>query len=322
MKKCLILRIIVAVLFVAALFLANDSHAFWLWMPKEKGIINPKFAVKDTPQEQFDWAMRFYRQGDFKRAAEEFSRLTRYYPDSDLAPEAQYYAGRADEEEAKYYFAFQNYQKTLDNYPYTKRMEEIIQREYNIANIFRIMQSPKLMELELSLSLERAVIIYQKVVDNSPFGEYADNSLFEMADCYRRMYKYDEAIDTYEKLVNDYPDSKLVPEAKYQMAYTKYEASLNPEYTQESTEAAMEAFDRISQTTAVPAVAKEAEKVLDALKNKKAASEVKIAEFYEKQGKYKSALVYYEEIVGKFPETDSAKLAEERIKRIKKRIKE
>ena len=311
--------------FVACLIVisfAGNSYAFWIWTPKSKTMINPKFAVKDTPREQYDLAMRFFKQKDFKRAADEFSRLTAYYPDSDLAPESQYYAGRAYEEQAKYYYAFQNYQKTLDHYPYTRRMEEIIKREYNIANIFQEKETPKLMILELSVYLDRAATIYAKIVENAPFGEYADKSLYNMAECYRRMLKYKEAVESYERIINDYPDSKLVPEARYQLAYTKYEASLSPEYDQGSTEQALEDFQRISKSTPVPAIAKEAQDVLKKLRERKAESDFRVAEFYEKRKKYRSALIYYTDVVEKFPNTEAARLSEERIEIIKKRIKD
>jgi outer membrane assembly lipoprotein YfiO len=317
-KKLQILLVLLAYL----IFTGDVSYAFWIWTPKSKTMINPKFAVKDSPGEQFEWAMRFYKQNDFQRAADEFERLTKHYPDSDLAPEAQYYAGRSYEELAKYYFAFQNYQKTIDNYPYTERMDEIIEREYNIANIFQVKETSKLMELELTVSLDRAVEIYRKIVENSPFGEYADESLYKMAECYRRMLKYNEAIGAYERIINDYPESNLVPEAKYQLAYTRYEASLDPEYDQETTEEALKEFKQISRTTPVPVIAKEAEKVLTELRSRKADSEVKVAEFYERQRQYKSALIYYKEVVGKFPNTDAAKYAEKKVKYLKQRIKD
>ncbi len=304
-----------------SLFLSASSHAFWVWTPKSKTFLNPKYAVKDTPREQFDWAMRFYKEGDFKRAADEFNRLVTYYPDSDLAPESQYYAGRAYEELGKYYFAYRDYQKTVENYPYTRRLEEIIEREYNIANIFQTEETPKLMELELSESMMRAVEIYKKIVENQPFGKYADKSLYKMAECYRRMMKYNEAIEAYDKIINDHPDSQLVPEAKYQLAYTRYEASLAPEYDQESTEEALKEFKQISKSTPIPAIQKEADKVLDELRRKKADSTMKIAEFYERQGKAASAIMYYNDVIAKFPGSEQCGLARERVEKLKKRIK-
>ncbi len=296
--------------------------AFWVWTPGSKTMINPKLVVKDTPREQFDWAMRFFQQREFQRAADEFIRLTKYYPDSDFAPESQYYAGRSYEGAVKYYFAFQNYQETVEKYPYTKRMREIIEREYNIANIFQTKEAPRLMNLELSESLGRAVEIYGKVIENSPFGEYADKSLYKMAECYRRMRQYSEAVETYERVVTDYPESDLVAEAKYQLAYTKYEASLDPEYDQEGTNEALQDFKDISRTTAVPSIAEEADQVIKELKDRKSGSILKTAEFYDKQKKYKSAVMYYEEIVNDFSGTEAAEYSEQRLLKLKGKIGE
>jgi len=307
--------------FLAGIILSSSfSYAFWVWTPKGEGAVNPKFATKDSPREQFDWAMRFFEQGDFNQAAEEFARLTKQYPDSVLAPEAQYYAGRSYEELGKYYFAFQNYQKTVEIYPYTKRMEEIIEREYNIANIFQSKETSKLMNVELSEALTRAVDVYGKVVENSPFGEYADKALYRTAECYRRLQNYDKALESYERIVNDYPESDFGAEAKYQLAYTRYEASLDPEYDQERTEKALEEFKYISRTTPIPGIAKEAGKMLVELEDRKAESMLKIAEFYERQNRYESALVYYRDVAERMPATSAAKQAEERIKILKGKV--
>ena len=315
-------RILLTFSFFIILFTysVTTSYAFWIWTPKTKKMINPKHAVKDTPEEQFRWAMRFYDEGDFQRAADEFIRLTDSYPDSDIAPNSQYYAGRAFEELGKYWFAYQNYQKTIDNYPYTKRLDELIEREYHIASIFESQETAKFMEFELSDSMDKAATIYSKIVDNSPFGPYADKALFKLGDVNRRMMKYDDAITAYERIINDYPESTLVPEAKYQLAYTKYEASLDPEYDQESTDQALREFKEIAKTTPVPAVAQEADKVLDELKAKKAESTLKIAEFYDQQGKHTSALIYYKTIVGKFSGTSAAEYAAERIEVLEEKI--
>jgi outer membrane assembly lipoprotein YfiO len=309
---------IACILFLLLAF-NGTAMGFWIWTPESKTIVNPKFVVKDTPQEQFEWAMSFYKNADFKRAADEFIRLTKHYPDAREAPEAQYYAGRSFEELGKYFFAFENYQKTVENYPYTKRMEEINEREFKIANILQSQESPKLMDLELSLALDRAITIYDKIVENSPFGPYADRSLFEKAACARKLQRYKEAIEAYDRIIKDYPESDLVPEARYQLAYTRYEASLQPEYDQESTEKALREFKQISENTPVPAISEEARKVIDELKEKKAASMMKIARFYEKRGKPQSALIYYKDIVGKYKGTIAAEEAKKRIKAIEEK---
>ena len=317
-KKTILILFTAVVIFTLTGSVAN---AFWVWTPKSKKMINPKTAVKDSPREQFDWSMQFFRSGDFKRAAEEFVRLTDSYPDSDLAPDAQYYAARSYEEEGKYLFAYQNYQKAVDKYPYTKRMEDIIRREYNIANIFEQQETAKFMEIELSVSMERAAEIYAQIVKNSPFSTYADKSLYKLGEVLRRMMKYNEAMEAYERLINDYPDSDLLADAKYQLAYTRYEASLSPEYDQETTDEALKEFQQISKTTDVPAIADEAQEMMTELRQKKAASTLKIAEFYDRQGKSQSAILYYKDVVGKFAGTDAAKTAQDRINKLEEKVK-
>ncbi|HNX91290.1 MAG TPA: outer membrane protein assembly factor BamD [Candidatus Omnitrophota bacterium] len=320
-KKIHVLTVLLCALVVFAVMPVFRAEAFWLLTPKSKTFINPKIVVKDTPAEQYEWAMSFFKNGEFQRAADEFLRLIEYYKDSDYAPEAQYYAGRAFEENGKHYFAFQNYQKTVENYPYTKRLDEIVEREFNIARIFQSKGTPKLMDTELNVYLDKAVEIYKKVVENSSFGKYADQALFNMADCYRRLSKYTEAVEAYDKIVTDYPNSTLVQEAKYQMAYTMYEASLDPDYDQESTNNAMKKFEKISNSTPNPAIAEEANKALDVLKNRKADSLMAVGAFYEKQGKIASALVYYKDVVAQFPETKAAKTIEPKISVLEKRVK-
>ncbi|MFA6637151.1 MAG: outer membrane protein assembly factor BamD [Candidatus Omnitrophota bacterium] len=309
-------------LFLAAmLFFESTAGAFWIFTPKDKKFVNPKHAVKDTPEEQFEWAMRFYESGDFKRASDEFTRLTESYSASDVAPEAQYYAARSYEEQGRYWFAYQNYKKTIDNYPYTRRLDEIIERLYNLAGTVESAETAKIMGIELSESMDRAAEMYKTIVNASPFSPYADKSLYRLGDVNRRIRKYEDAMQAYSRILSDYPDSPLVPEARYQLAFTKYEASLDPEYDQESTDQALKDFKEIAATTPIPAVAGEAEKVLSELRERKADSTIKIAEFYEKQGRYASAIMYYDSVRGKFEGTSAAEYAEERIKHLEGRMK-
>lgn len=319
--RTLRLSFLMAFVFFASAVYCGESHAFWLWDPKTKKFEDPKYAVKDTPQEQFDWAMRFYKANNFKQAVDEFIRLCEHYKDSDVAPEARYLAGRCYEELGKYLFAYEQYQKVVEDYPYTKRMDEILKREFNIANIFQAKSSPKLMDMELNVSLEKATTIYNKIVQNSAFCEYADKSLFNAADCYRRLRKYKEAMDSYDKLITDYPNSSLIQEAKYQLAQVTYEASLDPEYDQENTDDAIKKFEKISKTTPVPAIAKEADKAMGALRDKKSSSLNNTAAFYEKQGQYESAILYYQEVVDDFPDTQAGKIAAKKIQELQKRVK-
>src|SRR3989338_8133061 len=158
---------IMAIIIIGSLF-STAASAYWVWTPSSKKFINPKYAVKDSPKEQFDWAMSFYNAKDYQRAAAEFEKLTKHYEYSEYASKAQYYVGLSYENMGKYYTAFQNYQKAIDNFPHIENIDEIIEREFNIANLYASKDNPKVLGVDILTSLDKAVEIYKKVVDNAP----------------------------------------------------------------------------------------------------------------------------------------------------------
>ena len=292
------------------------SVAFWIWTPKTNKFINPKHAAKDTPEEQFKWAMQFFDDMEYKRAAEEFISLTTDFKDSDMAPEAQYYAGLSYENAGKYYTAFQAYQRTIDVYPFTKRIDEIIEKEYNLGNILYKKHSGKLMGKEIMTDLDRAAEIFMTVRENVPFGEYADKAQFMIGECYKKSEQHDEAAKAYQKIVNDYPESGLLDKAKYEVAQAAYMASLKAEYDQELTDQAIKEFKKVAEKTKGLDISDEAKEAISLLEDKKAEGLFKTAKFYEGLKHYKSAVIYYEEILERYPRTSYGVLARENMEYI------
>ncbi|MBL7155897.1 MAG: outer membrane protein assembly factor BamD [Candidatus Omnitrophica bacterium] len=295
---------------------------FWIWTPKTKKLVNPKYAVKDTPEEQFKWAMKFFKDKQYKEAAEEFSRLAVAFKDSDLAPEAQYYAGRSYDEAGKIYLAFQAYQKTVDTYPFTKRTNEIIKREYEIGKELYKKHRGKLMGKEIIADLDRAIEVFQRVKENAPFGEYGDQAQFMIGESYKKGELYNEAIKAFREVTDEHPQSKLVKKAKYEVAQCTYLASLKPDYDQELTDEAIEEFKDLAESKDGSPIAEEARNTVFLLEEKKAQNLFNTAKFYEGQKRYKSAAIYYREILKKYPESSFGKLAEAKMKKIEKFLKE
>lgn len=300
-------------IFASLLLSATPARAFWVWTPKTNKFINPKHASKDTPREQFKSAMKFFDEMDYKRAAAEFTNLTNYFKDSELAPEAQYYAGRSYEEAGKYYPAFEAYQKTIDVYPFTKRIDEIIGRQYNLGQILYKKHSGKFMGKEIMTDLERSAEIFRKTKENAPFGEYADNAQFMIGACYKKSEQYGEAASAFQKVSDEYPKSPLVDKARYEVAQATYLASLKSDYDQELTDEAIEEFKKVAEKGSDLTISEEAKFAISLLEDKKAKSLFKTAEFYERQRRYESAAIYYKEILEKYPRTSSAELARERL---------
>ncbi len=304
---------IASILLLISFFILNAAEAFWVWTPKSKGLVNPKYAVKDSPEQQYDWAMSFYKEGDYKRAAEEFIRLVEHYKNSELAPDAQYYTALSYQKAGKYYIAFQNYQKVIENYPFTERIDEIIKAEYEIGEVFFNKHSGALMGVELMTDVEKAIEIFIKIIENIPYSAYADNAQFMIGSCYKKLQQYNEAVEAFQKLTQEYPASDLVEKAKYEQAQCMYLVSLNADYDQEPTDEAIQEFKKYSSESLDNKLKIEVDQTIAILEQKKAESVFKSAEFYEKQKKYKSARIYYREILRKYPRTSYALLAKIRL---------
>ncbi len=316
MKKAIYIIIISYI--ISAVF-TEAASGYWVWTPETKKFINPKYAVKDSPEEQFKWAMDFYNSKDYQRAAVEFQKLTRYYEYSEYAPKAQYHVGLSYEKMGKFYIAFQNYQKTVDNYPHIENIEEIIEKEYEIGNLYLSKANPKLLGVDILTSLDRAVEIYKKVTENAPYGKLADQAQFKMGEALKRSERYEDAVLAFQKILEDYPQSKLLERAKYEVAYCAYKASLKPEYASESTDKAIRAFEEFVEKNKASEFAGEAADTMQRLKDNAAEKPFLIAKFYERQRHYKSAILYYREVIQKFPDSSFAKEARLKIEELQAR---
>ena len=295
---------------------SSSASAYWLWTPETKKFVNPKYAVKDSPKEQFDWAMSFYTAKDYVRAAAEFEKLVKHYEYSEYASDAQYYIGLSYENMAKFYTAFQNYQKAIDNFPYIENLDEIIAREFNIANFYATKDNPKVLGMDIMTALDRAIEIYKKVVDNAPYGKLADEAQFKMGEALKKAERYDEAIQAFQKLVDDYPNSKFFEKAKYEAAHSAYKASLKPAYDTESTDKAIKAFQDFNETNQDKELSKEADKTVQRLKDRTAEKSLMTARFYESQKHYEAAIIYYQEVVNKFPDCSFVNEARSKIEKL------
>jgi len=304
---CLRLIAGVAVFFTLAI---GQSFAVWVWTPETGKFINPKYAVKDSPKEQFEYAEGYFNEKNYKKAIPEFQKLINAYQYSEYAARAQYYLGRCHEEIGNLYQAFLNYQKVIDSYPYSRQNDEIIEREYRIADAFFGGQKAKVLGVSVLPSDDKAIEIFKKIITNAPFGEYADTSLYKIGLIYQKSGRHDDANEAFQRIVDEYPASKLIEDARYQIAFSTYKSSLGADYDQSSTDKAIDRFEGIAGRQASENLKEQADETLKRLMNKKATKDYEVAQFYQKRRKYKAAQIYYEKIIREYPDTTYAVKAE------------
>jgi outer membrane assembly lipoprotein YfiO len=315
-KLIFILSSIIYILATAA-----PAFCYWIWTPQTKKWVNPKYAPKDTPKEQLMYAMDFFEAKDYRKALGEFKKIISYYKRSEAASEAQYYIGRCYENLGSPYAAFEAYQKVIDDYPFTQRTNEIIERQFEIGEKLNKGETSKVLGMSFKVMPEQTIEVYKKVVANGPYSKYAPIAQYRIGELYKRIEFYDEARYAFQKVVEDYPSSDIAPDAKFQLALCTSLASGKSGYDQKLAEEATKEFEEFAKTHPDSELVKKALEEKRQLIEKRADSYLKIARFYERIGKYGSAYIYYNKIVDEFPEASIAPQALERLKVLEKRIK-
>jgi outer membrane assembly lipoprotein YfiO len=309
-------RLLTAAFAIFFSFGLASAEAAWIWSPDLGKWINPKKAAKDTPEEQYDWALQFFTQKDWDRAIEEFEKLTDSFPTSRLAAEGVYYAGQAYEQKGDPAKAADAYQKLVDRYPYSDRIKDAMRREFEIANDFAKGEKVKVLGMAVLPGQEKALELYNHIVKNAPYGSFGDQAQFKIGELYKKQGEYDLSKKAFQTLVDEYPNSELITQARYEIARSSMLASSSAQYDEKDAEKALEDFQDFKQQFADKPQALEADESIRKIRAEKAERAFDVAEFYEKQKKWKSAKVYYQELVGNYPETPAAAKAQKRLERV------
>jgi outer membrane protein assembly factor BamD len=302
---------------VLLFFCFQPAYSYWIWTPKTGKWVNPKNAPKATPKEQFEFAKAFYDEKKYEEAKREFNKLLKEYPKSFEASEGQFYLGLTDEAAGDFYGAYQAYQKVIDKYPFSERIQDVIEREYKIGE--RFMAGEKRKAFGVALPVENpAIEIFTKVLENSSYGPFAPRAQYKLGLVLKGLLRYYEAEEAFEKVISNYPTSEWAEAAKFQLASCRAAVSRGPEYDQGAAKEAKDKFEEFVREHPDAVLSKEAEKNIAILREKEAQSTYDIALFYEKQKAYNAAKIYYNEVINNYQESPMTKKAAERLEIIER----
>ena len=319
----MIKRLFILSLCLLGTVLSTESHAFWIWTPESGEWVNPKYAVKESPQKQLEYALEFYKAEEYPEALRELRKLIKHYERAREAAEAQYYIAQVFEKQGQLFKAFQAYQEVIDKYPFTERFKEIIGREFELGN--RIMEGTQYEKglVKKILGSEFDVVeIFRTVIRNDPYGEYAPEAQYKIGLYLQEKGVYDEARDAFEKVVNDYPDSKWVRPSEYQIAIVDAQRSPEAEYDQKVTQTAVRAFKEFVEKNPDAELSRQAREQIKNLREKEAENNFLIAKFYEKREEYRAAKIYYDTVATQYTDTSWASKALEKIRDLSEKIEE
>jgi len=296
---------------VLACCFVGYAGAVWIWTPETGKWVNPKWAPRETAEEQLEWAASFEGAGDYKRAAKEYEKLVRRFPDSVHAPEAQFRAGRCYEELNKYAAAAEAYRKVVELYPSSPNIAAARQAQLRLGETIAEGEGSGVVgsaweRLAHGSRYERAAKVYQGIVAEAPYSEMAPDALMRLGHVYMKGGDYLMAAWAFQQIADRYPGTPEAEEAIYWIAESHAARSLPPSYDQSATDEAIKAFGFYLTAYPTGRFADDAKGRLALLRAKRAESLLIVARFYERKGSISAARVYYEDILRDWADTPAA----------------
>ena len=277
--------------------------------------------IRQRAKDQLEVAQAAFDKKDFSLAKKAARRTLRTWPFSDYAPEAQYLLGQCYEQTGHDEKAFREYQRLLEKYPKSVNYQEILSRQYGIANKYLAGQWFKLWGyIPFFPSMDKTADMYQKVIRNGPYTDVAAKSQMNIGAAREKQKEFGLAVRAYEQAADRYHDrTDVASEALFKMGLAHLKASRRSEYDRSVATQAISAFNDFLVLYPNDPRVPEAKKHIAALKTTQARGSYDIARFYEKKKHYQGALVYYNEVLLHDPNSSYAEEARQRIDQLKNR---
>jgi len=255
-------------------------------------------------------------KGHASSAISDYGTVTKKYPNSVYAPEAFYRSAKLRLAGKDYTKAFEDFQQVITRYPNTKRFNEIIGEQYNIARALLDGARGRMFFglLPGFVSREKSIGYFETILVNAPYSDYAPLSLMNIAIGHQKLKNTEDAIDALDRMINTYPQSLLAPDAYLRMAQIEATQVDGPYYDQAATKESITYFTDFMLLFPSDSNVAVAEKGLDGMKTMLAESKMKMADFYfYRRNNFTAARVFYNEAITTYPDSAVAKRAKLRL---------
>jgi outer membrane protein assembly factor BamD len=262
---------------------------------------------------QYQDGMKYFDKGDYKGSIKIFKKIIKKNPVTTDMGRIQVQIGKAYEAIKKYKKAFQAYEVIFKKYLEYPDPEDIIEREYKIAEKYVSGEIKKFLGIDFHECNKTALEIYDRVIKNAPFGPYAEPAFLQSIHILIKTKKFKDADQKIHLFMKAYENSPHLDEVTYLEGYTVYLQVKRADYDQTRTTEAIEKFKNYITKFPTGEYYDQVKKLLHELSKTKCEHDLKNAAFYLKQGNREAANKYYNSIIKNFPDTEWAHEAQQRL---------
>ncbi len=255
---------------------------------------------------------------NYRTAIKLYKKVVDSYESSILVPEALFQIGLIQVKRENWEEAFESFDNIAKNYPQYERMGAVTAQQLDIANRVRDGARFKILWVIPGFSNRgKAIEFYETIVKNAPFTRYAPIALMNMANLAIDRNDIPVAIDALDRIISDYSDSFLAPDAYFKMAKLHQDQGGEGYYDQASTQNAINYYEDYISLFPNDKDVPEAEKQIKHLKEILAESKYIIGEFYYvNRYNIDGAKIFYNEAITVAPNSEYATKARSRLEEI------
>ncbi len=274
-------------------------------------------AAEATASEQLRKAENLRTEGELKKALGAYRTLLRRWPDSGAGPKAQMKVAELYQELGDSEKAFEAFGKYLSKYPRGEDFDVALENQFSLASSFLEGERRKVFGVKTFPSMQKAADMFGKILKNAPYSKWAALSQYNIGRALEKQTKYDEAVAAYQKTVDSYPADEISADAQYQIGYIYFNLSRNGSNDQGARNKAREAFEDFILKYPKSEKVAQANENLTALSSTDTKKTLGVAQFYQKTGNPKAAVIYYEEVIRSAPGSEEAKVAKKQMEHLK-----
>lgn len=312
-RRYLILTALVAPFFPASLYgQAADTRRSGTSVSTEDNEVLPPDAGDAAGS--YQQAQSAESSGNFRQALGLYRRFVRNYPFDKNAANAQFQVGQIYEQLGNPERAFDAYTTFIQRYSSSPKFEDALIAQVTIAN--QLLDGRKLtfMGMPIVSGIDKAVKMYETILQNAPFSKYAPMAQFNLGLAYEKQGKVNEAVNAYQGVLDKYANSDVADDALYQIGYVYLRLGYGSGSQDLSAlTLARNTFEdfllQFPKSEKVP----QAEENLKMLKGRESGDILNIARFYDKYKDYRAAVIYYNDVIRREPNGEEAQLAKTRI---------
>src|ERR1043166_1016756 len=216
--------------------------------------------------------------------------------------------------------AAQYYRVLVERFPSSPHFDDAIEAHFRIGELYLRGKKQKVLGVPLGSPLERAIEIFAAVVRTAPYGKYTARAQFNIGLAREKQGAVEAALDAYQAVIDKFPNEPVAAAAQYQIGYIWFQAARAGSKDINATAKAKTAFQDFLFRYSNNEKAAQARAYMEKLEKRQTSSSLQVAQFYDKQKRYRAAVIYYNEVIRQQPGSKESEQAKKRIDQLRAKL--